>query len=425
MGFDTHSRAILLALMLASTFLPLIAEERGILNENLPSWISLGAQSRFRSEGQRGIGFQDGRDQDFLLIRNRLSIEIQPASWLRFFGEGQDARSVGIPSPNGSVKDTFDLRQAWVSIGSESSWWDLRVGRQMIAYGTERVIGAAEWGNTARVFDAARLSIHNKESKVDIFSASVVNNEATEFDHHEQGNNLHGIYGSLGGVLPQGKLEPFLLYRTNHAARSNSWTGGLRTTGSIGPKWTYELEAIRQNGALPGKDLQSWAATAQVQRFLTASPWRPSIMGEYNFASGDPNPNDSVVNTYDQLYPTNHGIYGFTDQVGRRNTKNARTGLWLRPRKGLVVRSEFHAFWLATRYDAFYSAGGGVSVPAVTGGASATHIGNELNFGAEYIVNHYYTLGAQYGHLYPGAFIKRYSPGAGHDFYAFYIDFRL
>ena len=421
----TCSRVIILTLILASTLLPLAAADRGVLNENLPKWMNLGFQSRFRSEGQHGIGFEKGEDQDFLLIRNRLSLSLHPITWLQFYGEGQDARSVGIPSPNGSVKDVFDLRQAWVGIGSESSWWDLRVGRQKLVYGSERVIGGGEWGNTARVFDAARLSVHHKDDKVDFFSASVVNNEADEFDHHAQGNNLHGVYGSLGSILPQAKLEPFLLYRTNHAARANSWTGGLRTAGSVGLQWTYELEAIRQNGSLPGRDLQAWAATVQVQRYLTDLAWRPSIMGEYNFASGDRNQSDTVVNTYDQIYPTNHGIYGFTDQVGRRNSKNVRTGLWLRPRKGLVIRSELHAFWLASRYDALYSAGGGVSVPAVAGGASDTHIGNELNFGMEYSVNRYYTLGAQYGHLFPGAFIKSYSPGAGHDFYAFYVDFRL
>ena len=164
---------------------------------------------------------------------------------------------------------------------------------------------------------------------------------------------------------------------------------------------------------------------AQVQRHFTDFRWAPSLIGEYNFASGDRRQGDNVVNTYDQLYPTNHSIYGITDQVGRRNTKNFRAGVWMRPKKKMVVKTEASSYWLASRYDALYNAGGGVSVAAVPGGASATHIGNELDLAVEFAPSRYYTVGGQYGHLFAGSFLDRYSPGSGRDFYAFYLDFRM
>lgn len=419
------SAAVAFALGGLSFVQPLHAEDRSAINANLPRWMSLGVQSRVRAEGQHGLGFRQNNDQDYLLVRNRLSLAIKPKSWLQFFGEGQDARSAGISPPNGGVKDIFDLRQAWVGLGSESALWDLRIGRQKLAYGSERVIGAGEWGNTARVFDAAKLSLHRKAMRVDLFSASVVENDVDHWDHHVQGNNLHGAYASLGGMVPDAVLEPYLLYRTNPLTHASSWTSGLRTAGTAGPAWSYELEAIRQMGSVSGKNLRAWAATAQLQRHFQQARLQPTLLGEYNFASGDRNPGDSAISTYDQLYPTNHGIYGFTDQIGRRNTRNYRAGLWIHPRKAVLVRTEFNGFWLASRYDALYSAGGAVSVPAVAGGAVATHVGNECDFGVEFPVNRYYSLGGQYGHLFPGSFLKHYSPGAGRDFYAFYLDFRL
>jgi hypothetical protein len=285
----------------------------------------------------------------------------------------------------------LDLRQAWAGVGSEDGLWDLKVGRQRLAFGTERVVGASEWGNTARVFDAVRLGIHRGRDRVDFFASSVVNNDADRWDHHQQGNNLHGVYGSLGSILHGAKLEPYLLLRTSPIAVSElgtpgkymSWTGGLRSAGVVRQNWSYEAELIHQKGRISASRLSAWAATIQVQKLFSSVRWRPSALAEANYASGDKNRSDNVVHTYDQLYPTNHGIYGVADQIGRRNTKNIRGGIWLRPEKWLTLKVEAHSFWLANRNDGLYAAGGNVSVAAPTGGAASVDVGRELDFIAD------------------------------------------
>jgi hypothetical protein len=403
----------------------LSAQDRGPLNAALPRWATLHFESRFRAEGQHGEGFRTGSNSDFLLYRNRFSVSLNPAGWVQFYGEAQDARSSGIDQPNGSVRDIMDIRQAFVRVGSEESWWKLKVGRQKIAYGSERIIGGAEWGNTARVFDAAFLTLGTKKDKVDLFAASVVVSDADTWDHHEQGNNLHGIWGSFGSWIPGAKVEPLLLFRTNHRAQSNSWTGGLRSYGDIGNTWTWEFEALRQTGRFPIRDLSAWASTVQVQRHFKERTWSPSLVTEFNYATGDRNPNDGVVNTFDQYYPTNHGIYGLADQMARRNTRNVRTGVWMRPRSWLMVRAEHHAFWLASRYDALYQFNGAVSIPAVAGGASSTYVGREVDLNFDWKRSQYYSFGTQFGYFWSGSFVRQNSPGANRLFYALYMDFKL
>lgn len=395
------------------------------MNTHLPRWATLHFESRVRLEGQHGEGFRAGSNSDFQLYRNRVSLALQPTGWLQLFGEVQDARSGGIDQPNGSVRDIMDVRQAFLRLGSEESWWKFKVGRQKIAYGTERIIGGAEWGNTARVFDAAFLTVGGKKDKVDFFAASVVVNDADAWDHHEPGNNLHGVWGSFGSWVPGAKVEPLLLFRTNHRARSNSWTGGLRSYGDLGKQWSFELEALRQTGSLPNRDLSAWAATLQAQRHFQQSVWSPTLVTEFNYASGDRNPNDGVVNTFDQYYPTNHGIYGLADQMGRRNTRNVRNGVWLRPRPWLTVRAEHHAFWLASRYDALYMFNGSVSIPAVAGGARATYVGREVDLSFDWKRSTHYSFGSQFGYFWSGSFVRQYSPGANRLFYALYMDFKL
>ena len=392
------------------------AEDRGLLNHETPQWLRLGAQMRLRSEGDHGIGFRDGNDHDYLLQRYRFSVSIRPVSGLEFFGEVQDARVAGYPNPTSGLKDRLDLRQAWVGFGSEDRLWDVRVGRQRLAFGSERVIGAGEWGNTARVFDAARLALHHGHDRVDIFASSVVVADVDQWDHHQQGNNLHGAYASIASILPGSQVEPYVLFRTNHnAGGSHSWTEGLRSAGVVAKDWKYEAEFIHQSSTVIARNFTSYATTFQVQRMLRKLTWQPTLMGETNYAG----PN------YDQLYPTNHGIYGIVDQVGRRNAKNVRGGLWLHPKKWLTTKAEGHSFWLADKFSGLYAFNGSLSVPAVATGAISTDVGRELDLIAEVKLSRYYDIGLQYGHLFPGDFIKTYTPAAGRSFYAIFLDLRL
>lgn len=391
----------------------------------LPRWLTLGGDIRYRAEGQHHLDFDETQSQDFLLQRYRLRMGLAPSRYVRLAGELQDARVSWLANPNAGVKNPLDLRQAYVELGAENGFAVLRAGRQRLAFGSERVIGASDWGNTARVFDAVDLRLQRGRDRVDIFSASVVAGNMNSWDHHQPGNNLHGFYASLGSAIPSAHLEPYFLMSTMGRGRGQSWTPGVRLAGSWGVLWSYEAEALVQNGKLGNSPLHAWAATLQVQRKIGHLRWGPSLLGEYNFASGDRRPNDGIVNTFDQLYPTNHSIYGVTDQIGRRNTSNVRSALTVHPLKWLTVRGEHHSFWLASRYDGLYAASGAVTVAAVAGGAAHTHVGREVDVVADVRLSRHYDLGAQAGHLIPGAFLQAYSKGAGRTFYAMFLNLHL
>jgi hypothetical protein len=234
-------------------------------------------------------------------------------------------------------------------------------------------------------------------------------------------------------IVPKMSIEPYLLYRTSPsfsgaggvAGAYNSWTYGLRTASAGLEKWTYEAEFLGQRGDIGAGRLRSWGMTVLGRRSFKSMRWHPELMSEYSFASGDRNPGDRDVNTLDQLYPTNHGIYGVTDQIGRRNMKDARAGIWLHPFERLTLKTEGHSFWLANRHDALYSAGGAVSIPAVVGGASSTDVGRELDVMGDFKLSKHYDLGLQVGHLFPGAYVRTYSPGAGRTFYTVFLDLHI
>ena len=55
---------------------------------------------------------------------------------------------------------------------------------------------------------------------------------------------------------------------------------------------------IGQRGGIARSDLSAWAFTAQAQRLFPQTRWQPALLAEFNFASGDRDPEDGTVNTF-------------------------------------------------------------------------------------------------------------------------------
>ena len=59
-------------------------------------------------------------------------------------------------------------------MGTAKSPVALRLGRQELAFGEQRLLGHLAWVNTGRVWDAARATLRSKPVQVDVFAASLV-----------------------------------------------------------------------------------------------------------------------------------------------------------------------------------------------------------------------------------------------------------
>ncbi len=139
--------------------------------------------------------------------------------------------------------------------------------------------------------------------------------------------------------------------------------------------------------------MNGYTYEAQFRYQLLKMRWKPSILTEFNFASSDRHPNDGRVNTFDQLYPTNHSPYGSVDAIGRRNTKQIKARYWIQPKSWLLLKAEGHQFWLASKYDGLFAAGGNLTVAPVLTGANSTNIGGEIDGGAAFTLSRHYTVG--------------------------------
>ena len=404
------------------------------LNQALPSWLQFGGQFRNRVESLDGSGYGTV-DDAYNLTQLRLGIYIQPASWFKVVGVTQDSRvffNHHVPNAP-SYQNTWDVREAYVQFGnSESGWVDASVGREILSFGDERVIGPSDWLNMGRTFDTARIDLHGPAFKVSVFAASAIIARDGVVDHHYQGNNLYGAYSAFTKLIPRATLEPYLFWRVTPAhlrlvenaglGHLNEVTGGARLAGRI-RALDYEAEMNKQTGSLSAKTIDAWAGHWNAGYALGKISFKPRPFVEYNYASGNKNTGGNTWQTHDALYPSAHDKMDFSDQFGWRNIEDLRAGVEEKIAKKWTIMQVVDNVWLASKNDAVYNSGGGISVAAHPA-ATSRHVGTELELIAEVKGNEHITYGFGLGHIFTGRFLNEATKGKDLNYpfaYATYI----
>jgi hypothetical protein len=416
----------LLSIMLLATAL-LAQKPTDELNKELPKWLKFSGEFRARLEGFTGGGFKPDNSDAYYLNRIRINLLIQPANWIKVFAQTQDAR-VAFKNTKPSAppyQNTWDLRQGYVELGdSEKGVIGVRTGRQELNFGEQRLIGSADWNNTARSFDAVRTTFRPIDGvRVDAFASSVVVQTDGAFDHHREGDDLHGLYGGLEKLIPNSVIEPYVLWRVsprikNEAgaiANLDEYTSGVRWAGKLRHSFDYGTEMDLQRGSLGSDQIRAWAGHWVAGYTLASLKYQPRMLVEYNYASGDANAKDGVRGTFDQLYPTAHNKYGLLDQVGWKNIKDLRTGVEMKPAKRWTASAIVHDWYLADPHDALYNAAS-TAIARNPAGVLATHIGEELDGQASVSLLSSMQIAFGFGHIFPGEFLKKSTPGKSYNF---------
>lgn len=385
---------------------------------------------RFESR-ENNFDFNDSvdslTDDSWILNRFRLGMKWTPTPFMSLYIQGQDTREWDSDRPNviGSLgaegDDSFDLRQANIELGSAKSGWSGKVGRQIFLYGDERLVGPLEWANQGRTFDAVRLRYAAEKWWVEAFASSVVKfsdgtfNESDWLDDAFRDQTFSGLYFSTTAFGKQTTdFYVFHLSEDTAGGDTDFFTLGTRmksTAGAFGA-WDYETEMALQSGDVRGKDLSAFAGHWGVGYTFANHAWKPRLALEYNYGSGDGNAADGDVDTFQNLFPTNHKFYGYMDVFSWQNLHNVALTLTAAPTKKLTARLDYHMFWLADTGDAWYRANGVTAVRPITPGADS-YAGSEVDLTLTYKMNKNLSFMAGYSHFFAGDYLD--DTGAGDD----------
>ena len=425
-----------------------------------------GGSVRLRYEDKEGFGipgvpgsldFRDhGQDvnNDYLLSRVRFRAGYTD-KWWGALVEGRsslaasDDRFAYTNSPvvpgtvtrrgDGPESDVIDLHQAYLSLGNHKEFpLSLKIGRQELTYGEERLVGAYGWNNIGRVFDAAKLRWQNAWVGVDFFTSRVVIPEDGRFNVNNDYDWFSGFYGALAKV-PKHLLEFYFFARNSsqqaiaaepspqapQPSARDIYTLGFRfksKPGELG-NWDYLIEAAGQLGdfrdrrlGANSERLDHQAYMAVVQGGYTFDTWASPRLGiEYAHGSGDSNPTDNKHETFENLFPTNHKFYGYMDFLGLQNIHDVRGIFQLRPHQRISLAIEGHGFWLADTHDNFYTVagtprGGLTATPGTGYGINPTYgsfVGAELDVIGGYAVTRFAQLEVGYGHFFVGDYVRQ------------------
>jgi hypothetical protein len=375
-------------------------------------------------------------DDAWLLQRARIGIKVKPTSWLTFYAQGQDTREFFADRPNiigqlgAEGDDSFDLRQGYIEIGDPKKF-SFKLGRQVLSYGDERLVGGLEWVNQARVFDAAKLQYTADKWSVSAFTSSVVSAVDGEFNKSDwidsdatRDQFFSGVYFSTTWLDVQ-TTDVYAFHLSENSATGDTNFATLGTRVKADPKklggFDYELEAALQFGDVKGKDLSAFAAHAGAG-YVWQNDWKPRVFFEYNYATGDANPADGETETFQNLFPTNHKFYGYMDVFSWQNMHNPAISFSCQPHKTVTARLDYHMFWLDETADAWYRANG-VTQVRKPDAAADSYVGSEIDLTLTYKPMKQLSFIAGYSYFFTGDYLSQ--SGANDDAQFAYVGAQL
>jgi hypothetical protein len=360
-------------------------------------------------------------NNDYLLARTRLWGDLWFADVARLYGEylwadsfGEDLAPLPIDVNRGDILNLFvDLKAAE---------WDarpvyVRIGRQELLLGSQRLVSTLDWANTRRTFEGVRVFRQGEKWDFDAFWTQFVPPRASDFDRADSRRDFAGTWLTYR-PKPGHFLDFYYLYANNDrnvteqgiaVAPLDANTLGTRWAGDRN-NWLWDFEAAVQFGRRDGRDLIAGMATAGYGYRFARAPMSPTWWVYYDWASGDSDPAAGRSTTFNQLYPFGHYYLGWADLVGRQNIHDLNTHLIFFPTSWITVWLQYHHFWLHHERDALYNAGG-VAIRRDPTGAAGNNVGDEFDLVLNFHLARYSDLMLGYSKLFGGGFLQSTAGG--------------
>ena len=393
-------------------------------------WFDVGGEYRhqFKNENRRSLFTgvpSTPRTDTFTLDRLRLYTDLHVGDSFRAYVEYLDAVSnyEDLP-PLGIDEDRSDLLNAFgearLPFAPGDSTLRLRIGRQELLEGQQRLVSPLDWANTRRTFEGAKLISEGKRWDTRLFWTRPVLVDKGRFDQPDQSKWFAGMYSTYKCFKHQ-KVSPyFLILREEdqipgpaagqgHRIGSGQVDSRIYTAGALFEggmdNWLWDLEGASQFGEYGNLDIFAGMVAAGVGRKMPNRRWAPTLWMRYDYASGDEDPTDGTVGSFNHLFPLGHKWFGFLDLVARTNIHDLNAQFFLKPHKKVTLLAWGHLFWLAEDRDGLYNAADIVSFQDATG-ASGNEVGQEIDLTANIAIRPGVGLLLGYSHFWSGDFVR-------------------
>ena len=389
----------------------------------------ISGQIRERWEGPAGADFTVTPASSYVLSRIRFGLAFKPYSWLRFYGETQDSRALFYRrSPSNAMSDPFDWRQGYVEAGAlEGPGVKVRVGRQDLSIGSNRLLTSGDWSNVTKAYNIARGMVTSGVFSLDLVAGSQVLPDPARMDRGKPGEHLYVAYSAFKKLIPDASIEPYLMTKTQanvkgkdgKSSSAATFYPGARIIGKTRGRLDYNFEGVREAGNYADDSIAAWGYIGGGGWVVAPSLWKLHVSSDYQFATGNDGKKDGIHNQFDCLYGSQQPLTSLTGLFAWRNIENFRAGVDFSPLRKLTAKIDFRDYWLATVQDGLYNSIGTETV--INSKAASNHVGEGAETLLVYALNGKTSFGGGVGTLSPGAYLVQSRKTTGYTYPFFYF----
>jgi len=381
------------------------------------SLLSLGGEWRERYESTDPGNFGIGEGHDAVLLHRLLGhADLRRGQRLRLFaqlGLHRESGRAGGPSP--TDENDADLQQGFADLALSAAGGNLllRAGRQEFVLGSSRLVSVRESPNIRRSFDGLRGSWRSGALQADAFYLKPLHIEPAGFD--DRASPSERLWGAQlgGGSLSSGPGR-FEAYYLGYARQGREYAAGtadeqrhslgVRRHGQ-GKAWDWNLEAVLQAGDFGHRRIRAWTLASDSGRRWPGVAGHPRLGLKADIASGDRDPSDGRLETFNAMYPT-PTYFSEASLVAPANFVDLQPSLGLSPAERISLLLGWNFLWKQRREDAVYTTPAPLSpLPGSAGGAR--RIGDQLRLEASWKPQPGLELRAAYVHFNAGAAVRQ------------------
>lgn len=304
-----------------------------------------------------------------------------------------------IMNPN---KEFFEIYDLFIQVNGIFKDISLKVGRQKISFGDNRLFGPGEWGNTGRwTWDAVRVSYKKGNNTIDAFAGgtkihdpSKVSIPFTQTEHWGGGAYAHI------SLLPSSAIEPFYAIKTQGSAdysKEQSFTRhwvGTRVFSTDQHYLVYDFTVTQEFGRDNGRTINAFGAIGLLGYKLHSLPAKPTLCIRETYASGGSS-SDVQLHTFDPAFGAKDSYYGRMNITSWSNLDDRELVLYLSPFKEMKLELNYHWFNIPEPSDANL-------LGTLKLQAGKHHLGNEFNIYASYSPWKHLQMVGVFGYFWAG-----------------------
>ncbi|MCD0465767.1 alginate export family protein [Flavobacterium sp. ENC] len=298
----------LLILLLAGTGFEVQAQELDVNLQIRPRFEYRNGYKTLLPEGQEGTSQISQRSRlNFNYKQDQFTVKLTL----------QNTRTWGDVATTATAdKNGIAVFEAWAQYDLTEKW-SARMGRQVLSYDNQRILGEQDWGQQAQSHDALTFSFHTEKQQLDFGGAYNSDAENTFQTPYTVANYKALQYAWYHANLDKLGVS-FLALNTGYEYANIDKKLLVDYKQTFGPYLTYKTDKIDANfwvygqtGKSTDRQVSAWNAAANFGYNITQS-FKAGV--GYEFLSGKNTTDGStVIKSFNPIFGTNHGFNGYMD----------------------------------------------------------------------------------------------------------------